>query len=343
MNDNSRSENITDDPNAFLAKIAPHVQKLYASWKTIALINFIVAVLSVAILLLFVKNYYDSTVVILPNYGGNSMLGGFSSIAAVAGINIGESNPTAIYQKLIQSETVLEPVIYKKYSTIEFKMPVNLLEYFEIELDKTDATDPIYMQERDKYLQMVEMLIKESITTNLDRITNILSITVRTPERQLSSDVANSLILSLDQYVRTKRKSNAKDQRIYIEERTKQVKDSLDQTEELLKKFREQNRIINSPPLLLEQSRLLRTIEILQAIYIELTKQMEIVKLEEIKDSPIINIQEEAGIPIKKSGPSRMKYLIIVLFVSISFSSGWFMFKNILQLYYVRIRHLVNG
>jgi uncharacterized protein involved in exopolysaccharide biosynthesis len=222
-------------------------------------------------------------------------------------------------------------------------MPVNLLEYFEIELDKTDATDPIYMQERDKYLQMVEMLIKESITTNLDRITNILSITVRTPERQLSSDVANSLILSLDQYVRTKRKSNAKDQRIYIEERTKQVKDSLDQTEELLKKFREQNRIINSPPLLLEQSRLLRTIEILQAIYIELTKQMEIVKLEEIKDSPIINIQEEAGIPIKKSGPSRMKYLIIVLFVSISFSSGWFMFKNILQLYYVRIRHLVNG
>lgn len=336
INNNSGFENL-------LERIAPIIRLIAVQWKRILIINTVIGILSSVILIFFVENYYDSTVIILPNYSGTSMLGGLSSLAAVAGLNVGESNPSAIYQKLIESETVLEPVFYNKYQTKEYDHPVNLIEYFDIKIDKTEISDPLSLQEREKFLLLKEQMLKRSISTNLDRITNILAITVRMPEQKLSSDIANALIHSLDQYVRTKRKSNATEQRIYIEERTSQVKDSLEVLEDSLKKFREQNRIVSSPQLMLEQARLLRQVEILQTVYIELTKQSELIKLEEVKDSPIINVQEAAGIPIKKSGPSRAKYLLVTLLFTVSLTMGWFALRGTVWQGIGKIKRILNS
>ncbi len=297
---------ITDNKSAigdFIEKAAPYIRVIIQNRKKLLIINGIVAVVSIALLFLVMKNYYDSTIVILPEYGGSSMmLGGLKSLAAVAGINVGEAVPTLIYQNLLLGDTVLEPVIYTKYKTKKFDHPVNLIDYYKIELDKTDESDPKFLQERDKYSQIFKIFNEDIMTTDFDRITNILTVTIRTKEQILSSEVANNLVASLDEYVRTKQKTNAKEQRIYIEKRTDQVKDSLGAAEEALRKFQDKNRLVSFPPqLLLEQTRLARNVDILQAVYLELTKQMEIVKLEEVKDAPIVDVREEAGIPIKKA------------------------------------------
>jgi len=316
MSEEVPTEENKDSIKEFIEKAAPYIKKIAANWKKLLLINGIVAVVAAAILLLFVNNYYDSTITIMPDYGGNNMFGGLSGLAAMAGINVGETTPTEIYNNILYSESVLAPVIYSKYKTNEYDKPVNLIEYYEIDLKTVSKDDPIDLQKRDKLLQMIEKINKNILTSSVDRLTNILNATVRTNEPSLSSEISNNLVKSLDEYVRTKRKSNAKEQRIYIEERVNQVNDSLTIVENQLKNFREQNRIVaQSPQLLLEQGRLTRALEIQQTIFIELTKQMELVKLEEIKDAPIINIREEAGLPIVKAGPSRVKYLLILLVV----------------------------
>ena len=64
------------------------------------------------------------------------MLSQLSGLASLAGVKVGESAPTEIYQNLISSETVLQDVIYAKYQTKEFPDSVNLIEYFE--MDETD-------------------------------------------------------------------------------------------------------------------------------------------------------------------------------------------------------------
>ncbi len=58
-------------------------------------------------------------------------------------------------------------------------------------------------------------------------MTKILNVTVTMPEAQLSADVANKLVESLDLYIRTQRKSYATEQSFYLEKRTSQIKDSL--------------------------------------------------------------------------------------------------------------------
>ena len=140
------------------------------------------------------------------------------------------------------------------------------------------------------------------------------------PESKLSAEVANKIAESLDLYVRTKRKTYASEQRFYLEKRTAQLKDSLTFAEERLKSFREQNRVVlQSPRLLLDQGRLMREVEILNAVYLELNKQLEIAKIDDIRETPIVNIKEWAKDPVIKTGPKRLQTFIMFMFILYSF------------------------
>lgn len=310
----------------------PHFKKLKENKLKFAWINLSIAFLTLLILFFFVSPYYESTVTVLPEYGNkNTNLGQISDLAAIAGVKVGEGAPTEIYQVLVTSESVLEPVIYKKYSTSEYKDSVNLIQYFGI---KPDNGLPLKLQRRKMFIKAFNKLSKANLATDLDRITKILNIKVTMPESDLSAVVANNIVESLDNYIRTKRKSYASKQIFYIEKRLAQVKDSLSIAENKLKNFREENRLVASPALLLEQGRLLRNVEIMEAVYIELNKQLEIAKIDEIKETPVLNVKELAKDPVIKAGPKRGIIFIILMFTSILLSALYFMFQDELKKYY---------
>ena len=62
------------------------------------------------------------------------------------------------------------------------------------------------------------------------------------------------------------------------------MKQDLTKAENRLKEFREKNRQVLSPQLLLEQERLIRDVQINATIYTERRKQFELVKIEEVKN-----------------------------------------------------------
>ena len=315
-------------------KLRPYLLNLWAARKKFLLFNGIVLVLTLAYLLFLAKPYYDTTVTILPDYGANasSMLGQLSGLASLAGVNVGGSTPTQIYQELVTSESVLAPVIYAKYKTKEFPDSVNLIKYEEIEPDKSLPAD---LQKRKMFLKEFQKLTKSRITTDVDRMTQVLTITVQMPEGQLSADVANNIAASLDGYIQTQMRTSAKDQREYIDKRMSQVKDSLVAAENNMKDFNEKNKIISqSPSLMLEQGRLQRQVQILNTVYLQLAQQSELAKIQEVKDTPVINIEEVAKNPIDKTGPKRRNILIFILFFSLVISSGYFMFSELLRVYY---------
>ncbi len=319
-------------------KWRPYILRLWeARWKFV-IINAVVLILTVAYLLFLTHPYYNSTVTILPDYGNksSSMLSQLSGLASLAGVSVGKGAPTEIYQNLLTSESVIRPVVYAKYNTEEFDQPVNLIEYFELE---PNESLPAKLQKRQMFLTLYNSLTKGVISTDVDRMTKILTITARMPEAQLSADVVNNLVESLNNYVLTQMKSFASEQRKYLDKRIAQVKDSLKIVENKLKNFREQNRVVlQSPQLMLEQARLMRAIEIKQTVYITLMKQYELVKLEEVKDTPVLNIRELAKNPIKKTGPKRRTTLILILFFSVIFSGLYLIFSKDIKEYYLVLK-----
>ncbi len=310
----------------FFKKISPYIKRAWENKKRILTFNSIVALIAIAALIFFVKPYFESSISILPEYGSKtSMLGQLSNLAAMAGVNMGDAEPTEIYQNILMSESVIKPVVYSKYKTEEYADSVNLIQYFEVEPDDNLSPE---LQKRKMFLKIYSLLTKKKINTTIDRVTKILTVSVEMPESKLSADVVNNLANSLDEYVRTQRKSYSSEQRFYIEKRLSQVSDSLKFSEEKLKRFREKNRVTGqSPELTLEQARLVRSVDILETVFTELTKQLEIAKIDEIKDAPVINIKEAALDPIEKKGPSKMILLIIILFFSFVGSLAYSVFK----------------
>lgn len=319
---------------SFIGKVKPYFNKLWFNRKKLLIVNTLVIIITLAYLIFLTKPFYISSVTILPEYGSKSnMLSQLSGLASLAGVKVGDSAPTELYQNIITSETVLQEVIYSKYKTNEFQDSVNLIQYFEIEGKDENPG----LKKRKEFLALYEILLQGRISTNVDRMTKILNVTVTMPEAQLSADVANKLVQSLDLYIRTQRKSYATEQSFYIEKRTEQVKDSLSFAENKLKSFREQNRVtIQSPKLLLEQGRLMRNVEILQTVFVELTKQLELSKIDQIKDAPVVNVKEYAKNPVKKAGPKRASTLIMIMFFSFILSSLYFIFIDDVKKY-VRI------
>jgi len=313
-----------------IKKISDFFKPIFADmWKNrwkLAFVNITILIVIAIILIFGLKNYYVSSITIIPEIGtSRSSMGGLGDLAALAGLSMSSGSgeqPTEIYQYLIGTESILLPVAYKKYpapKNLNFeKDSINLFEYYEIEVDDTSK----YTKEeirRLKQIKVVEELSKK-IATSLDKKTKILDLTVETYSSELSSLIANEEILSLDDYVVNRRKSNAQQNRHYLEKRTSQVKDSLTIIEDMLANFRDRNRLVISPNLVLEQGRLMRALEIQQGIYVELTKQLELAKMQEVKDTPVVSIREFSKEPIIKSGPVRSKILFMI-FVLMPFLS----------------------
>jgi len=72
----------------------------------------------------------------------------------------------------------------------------------------------------------------------------------------------------------------------------------------------------NVPNLGLEFARRLREVKVQEAIFEQLTKQYEVAKLTEAKDSSSIQVLDEAVVPMKKSKPKRALIVIIVTFAA---------------------------
>ncbi|QXE91531.1 lipopolysaccharide biosynthesis protein [Geomonas subterranea] len=78
----------------------------------------------------------------------------------------------------------------------------------------------------------------------------------------------------------------------------------------------------NMPGVGLEYSRKLRAVKVQEGMFEQLTKQYEMAKLSEAKDSSSLQILDEAVVPLKKSSPKRSQMVILAGFFSFVFATG---------------------
>lgn len=303
---------------------------LWSSRKLIAAVVGGTTVFAVVVSLLLPK-YYKSTATLLPETDKSKLAGlaGLAGIASLAGVGVGEVPLEKLYPTIIESEAVLKEVIYATYKTERFSNPVNLIQYWEIE-EETPLRD----------YEIALKLLQEELDVSIERQTNVVTLSLLTREPQLSADILNNIVAELDKFLRTKKTTNATEQRKWIEARLEEVKKDLERSENVLKEFREKNRrVIDSPQLLLEQERLIREVQINTTLYTELKKQYELIKIEEIKNIPLINVMDPARPAAKKDKPKRAFIVLVSFFLS---ALGSFAYVVTMNHYAGRVRQLLS-
>ena len=303
--------------NSFQLNTEKAVEIISILWSSRKLIASVVggATALAIVICLFLPKYYRSTTTILPETEKSKLgsLGGLTDLASLAGVNTGEGSLVKLYPTIIKSEAVLRNVLYARYHSTAFKDSVSLIQYWEIEASTPGLSYELALKG-----------LQDDLEVSMDVKTNVVTISTETKEPQLSADIINKVTAELDQFIRTKRRTNASEQRKWIEIRLLEVKGDLERSENALREFREKNRrVIDSPQLLLEQERLIRDVQINTALYGELKKQYELIKIEEIKNIPIINVMDPGRPAARKERPKRIAIVFSTFLFSLVASTGY--------------------
>jgi len=273
-------------------------------------VTAIAFILSVVISLIQPQVYTAKTT-ILPNKGQEDSR--LSALSNIPGITSNLNFPfmtyssSELYPDIIVSREILKPVLHKKFTVDNDSTSKKLITI----LFGSDKNDYFYREEcLNKF--------RNKINVSRNRSSGIITIEVSCKDRYLAAEIANALTERLDYYNRVTRISKAKENRIFVEERMKEAKDSLNVAENRYKEFREGNVAFDlSPRLKVEEARLLRDIEIKQEAYTSLTNQYYLSLIEEQKDIPIVNVLEKAVPPLLRTSPKRTFMVIVSVIIGV--------------------------
>ena len=238
--------------------------------------------------------------------GSSPLMGLAGASAQLMGFNLPTGGDISLlYEPIVRSRRVITNVLRSSFNSAKYEEKAPLLDIMEINAESIEERLDI------GYRRFIEEILK----VDFDRKNRITTLYVETTEPQLSADIAHSLVGEIDKYGRESAIGKAKENKVFIEERLAETLNLLEKAEGDLKVFRETNkRIENSPELQLKQGRLVREVRVQEEVYLTLKKELEIVKIEEVKSLPIIRILDEAVAPIEKSKPRRTLIMVIAMF-----------------------------
>ena len=284
---------------------------------------------------------YNSYVTIYPSNNEREMgsISDFGNmINQFQNLSFGSANlgsTTYNINDLVNSNNLKESIINQTWSTNLYQDKVNLLEYWELNDNNFNSL-----------IDRVKIRLSSVVTDNLDLIRidkakNILDtrievieqesglfiINVLMEEPQLASDIANYISSFIQDYISKKSTDKAKKNKNFINERLFEIENKLKISEQNLLEFFKKNPTVDTPVLQFENLTLSRELEINQEIYLTILKELEIAKIEELKELEIIQILDDASAPIEKAKPNILIIMIIFLNFSLLCSISYFFIK----------------
>ena len=273
---------------------------------------------------------YVSTAVVLPQATDNNKSSGLSGIAASFGIGSsgggkgGSLASAVMVPEILSSRRLSVELLHRKFDVKGFSHNstlASILNGAQIDLDS------ISQKKRYKLTSKVNKMI----VIRPDKNSPVVNVSAMTNNAQLSKDLVDATIYICNEIIESFQFKELEQKKIYIKRRLHEISSELIKKEDALKSFREKNRtIISSPTLMLEQERLIRELEVQSELYVRLRSESELLNLEEVGASEILQILDVSEVPIKKISPKPFEYLFIsgligvFLGASLSLGRSWF-------------------
>ena len=155
--------------------------------------------------------------------------------------------------------------------------------------------------------------LRRRVSARVDIQTYLVYLSVTTRYPDLSAAVASRFIEYLNEFNATKRESQARARRQFVEQRIVDGERELHAAEDDLRRFHERNRAWQeSPELSAAEGRLRRQVDIYQEVYLTLRRDYEQARIEEVNDTPVLTVVDPA-VPPQKSSRSRLVLVLLAL------------------------------
>jgi uncharacterized protein involved in exopolysaccharide biosynthesis len=161
--------------------------------------------------------------------------------------------------------------------------------------------------------------LRRATAISADNQTSIIRVAVEAPDRRLAADIANAYLQQLNEFNLRSSREQARQRRVFVEERRNEVAEELRAAESRLRSFLLANRQIQgAPELEFEQARLQRQVTIAQEMYLTLSRAYDTQRVEESNNVAAINIIDPAVPPVRRSYPARVSWVLMGFILSLT-------------------------
>jgi uncharacterized protein involved in exopolysaccharide biosynthesis len=226
---------------------------------------------------------------------GSAGLQGMASQLGLSGGGDPSESPN-FYVKLVQSEELRRRLLNSRFQDPRSNNP----------RDSATLLSILRIRNADSVRRM-EIALKQmqkSIATDFDLKTNVVDLIVKARWSDLAAAMANRTIELVDAFNHEQRVTRARSRRVFVQGRLDCAKVLLQQDVEKQGFFFVQNRLWrNSPQLVFEEGRLRRNVDVATDLFLQLQRQFEAARLDEINDAAEITVVDPAHPPHKAQWP----------------------------------------
>ena len=185
------------------------------------------------------------------------------------------------------------------------------------------------LSEIEKKSYFARSKLKSSINFSEDRKTalNVISIKVKN-HSELSVEIMNDIYDSIISFYNEVNNIKAEEKKQFIQDRLIEVKNELKQAEENMILFLETNKEVKSPTLVLKKQSLEREINLQSQLYLSLSDQFELAKIDEKDNTSSIFLLDSPNVSSNKNGISLLRALIYIFILCFLLSISYFIYKD---------------
>lgn len=215
-----------------------------------------------------------------------------SSLAAQFGISIGGGDPTQssqFYVDLLTADEILRGLVDSVYT---FRTETGVRKATLVDIFSAPPTP------REMRIDQTIRGLRALIAPNLSLKTGVIRFTVTTRWPELSREIAERILVNMDQFNLQNRIAQAATERKFIEARLSEAETQLRAAEDRAEEFSQSNVQFGSARLQLERDRLQRDVNMRQTLYTALAQEYDRARNEELRDMPTIAILERPRSPV---------------------------------------------
>ena len=320
------SENSDEIDLIEIAKIIWNAKKLIAAISSFfVLIGVVTSLLSPII--------YTSSTTFIPSSQEGSSGSGLSGVASLVGINLGAMSsgneiPSSMYPQVSESvefkRLMLEEFIDEKKQIV---MKRYLADYYKIddnlELNKPNKSFVSKFED-----ELFDLLQNKIFSISVNQKDGFVTISANMPESEYAAYAAINARNILQKIIINNKIKSAKQNLEFSEEQLKSKRVVFDEIQNKLGYFNDSNLNIVTSPIVNERKKLEAEFQIINAVIVELSKQVEQNKLQVSKDTPVFSIIKEASMPVLRSSPKRTQMVLIFGFIGFILSTVFILIKK---------------
>ena len=309
------------------------IELLKTAWngrKQIIIISFVFVLVGVAAALLSPVVYSSSTTFINSQTESSSS-SGLSGVASLVGINLGGMSsgseiPPTMYPQLGESiefkRDLLNSYIDEKE---QIKLEDFLANYNDIEKSVTENNNKLFISE---YEDALFNIINDVVSISVNQKDGFITITANMPNSEYAANTCINAREILQQTVINNRIKSAKQKLEYSEEQLNSKRIEFEEVQNKLAYFNDSNLNLVTSSVINERDKLEAEFQIINAVMIELSKQVEQRKLQVSEDTPVFSIVKEASMPVTRSYPKRTQMVLIFGFIGLVASISYTLVKS---------------